>query len=413
MADKEYDIVIAGAGMVGLSFAALLVHRLNSSSNDCADLKVAVLEKKPFSDPDFSTKFDSRVIALTESSRKILEDIGVWSSIVSERACPFERMEIWESDGTGHIEFDCNDVRQNSLGYIVENSLVIKNLLNKLEDLENVELLCPTTVTGLDKKGLQEKSETITITLDDQSTISTKLLVAADGGESKIRALCGFEIKEWNYGHQAIVARIATEKSHEFTARQRFLPDGPLALLPLQTEKGSSNQCSIVWSQKDKTAEKLMLLDDSDFCRALEIASSGCLGKIMRVEERSNFMLKQRHSVDYVMQGIALIGDAAHTIHPLAGQGVNLGFQDALSLVEEVEHALSRGLSPGNLLELRRYQRKRKPHNIAMMSIINGLKRLFEDKNLPVRLLRNNGMKALNRVSFIKNKIAREAMGIL
>ena len=166
------------------------------------------------------------------------------------------------------------------------------------------------------------------------------------------------------------MTRITTEKSHNFTARQRFLPDGPLALLPLQNEEGDSHQCSIVWSQKDIMTEKLMLLDDASFCEALEFSSSGCLGKITGVERRFSFILEQRHAVEYVKQGVALIGDAAHTVHPLAGQGVNLGFQDAIVLAKEVEHALYRGLSPGNLLALRRYQRARKPHNLAMMAIM-------------------------------------------
>jgi 2-octaprenylphenol hydroxylase len=156
-----------------------------------------------------------------------------------------------------------------------------------------------------------------------------------------------------------------------------------------------------------------MQLDDINFCKALENASGRCLGKIISVEQRTKFMLKQRHAQDYIMQGVALIGDSAHTMHPLAGQGINLGLQDSLALVQEIEYSLSRGLSPGNEFGLRRYQRKRKPHNLAMISIINGLKMLFEDKHLPIRLARNDGMNVLNKISFIKNKIMRKAMGIL
>ena len=156
-----------------------------------------------------------------------------------------------------------------------------------------------------------------------------------------------------------------------------------------------------------------MLLDDFAFCEALELAGSSCLGKITKVEKRSSFSLKQRHAIDYVMPGIALIGDAAHTIHPLAGQGVNLGIQDAIALVNEIENALYRKLSPGNFLALRRYQRSRKPHNLGMMAVMEGLKRLFEDQHLPMRLLRNDGMRLINKLGFIKNKIVKEAMGIL
>ncbi|MFT7267661.1 MAG: 2-octaprenylphenol hydroxylase [Porticoccus sp.] len=410
MGDKEYDIVVSGAGMVGLIFASLLATRQHS---DCMNLKIAILEVEPFKDPDIKIKFDPRVVALTESSRHLLEDIGVWSDIASQRVCPYQRMEIWESDGTGNIEFDCKDIRQSSLGHIVENRLIIKSILHRIEGLENVELLCPAMVVAVDQKSLSGHSEVTKITLSDGTAITTKLLVAADGGESKVRDLCGFQLREWNYGHHAVVTNVITEKAHNFTARQRFLPDGPLAFLPLQTETGNSHHCSIVWSQKDAVAEKLMLLDDFAFCEALELAGSGCLGKITKVEKRSSFALKQRHAIDYVMPGIALIGDAAHTIHPLAGQGVNLGIQDAIALVNEIEDALCRKLSPGNFLALRRYQRSRKANNLGMMAVMEGLKRLFEDQHLPVRLLRNDGMKLINKLGFIKNKIMKEAMGIL
>jgi len=250
MGDKEYDIVVAGAGMVGLIFASLLATRQYS---DCVNLKIAILEAKPFKDTDIKAKFDPRVVALTESSRHLLEDIGVWSNIASQRVCPYQRMEIWESDGTGNIEFDCKDIRQSSLGHIVENRLIIKSILHRMEGLENVELLCPAMVVDVDQKSSSGHSEVTTIILSDGTAITTKLLVAADGGESKVRDLCGFQLREWNYGHHAIVTSVVTEKAHNFTARQRFLPDGPLAFLPLQAETGNSHHCSIVWSQKDSS----------------------------------------------------------------------------------------------------------------------------------------------------------------
>lgn len=212
MIKKEFDIVIVGAGLVGLSFANLLSSRLISSETIYGDKKIAILEKQPFKAPDLSNSFDSRVVALTQSSRIFLEDIGIWGKIVRERVCPFERMEIWESDGTGHIEFDCNDVRQDSLGYIVENSLVVRCLLNQVKKLKNVEFICPATVSDVQKNIYPGQSATSDITLNDGSVITTKLLVAADGGDSRIRDLCGFQMQEMNYGHQSIVARIATEK---------------------------------------------------------------------------------------------------------------------------------------------------------------------------------------------------------
>jgi 2-polyprenylphenol 6-hydroxylase len=408
MADHNYDVVVSGAGMVGAAFATLLATKALTSTDSGQCLKIAVLEARPFQMPDLSQSFDPRVVALTKPSRQLLEDVGVWEQIASQRVCPYQRMEVWEADGTGHIEFDCAEVRQPSLGHIVENALIVESLLQRLEALENVELLCPAKVVGL-----AQKPDSVVISLEDGSEITTKLLAAADGAQSKVRDLCGLQLREWDYGHHAIVTTVTTEKNHNFTARQRFLANGPLAFLPLQTESGDCHQCSIVWSQQENVAEQLMSLDDSAFCTALEQAGSSSLGKIVAVDKRYKIPLKQRHAVDYVIPGVALMGDAAHTIHPLAGQGVNLGFQDVITLVEEVERAVGRGLSPGDMWALGRYQRRRKPHNLGTMAVMEGFKRLFEGQPLPVRLLRNDGMSAINRLGPIKNLIVRQAMGLI
>ena len=412
MADQQYDVVIAGAGMVGAAFAALLATKelatKELSSEQGKKLRIAVLEARQFQMPDLSQSFDPRVVALTETSRQLLDDIGVWEQIASRRTCAYQRMEVWEADGTGHIEFDCTEVRQPSLGHIVENALIVEALLQKIDTLENVDLLCPAKVVDLKKE-----KDSVAISLDDGTVITTKLLAAADGAQSKVRELCGIQLRQWDYGHHAIVTTITTEHPHNFTARQRFLPAGPLAFLPLQTETGDCHQCSIVWSQQEEVAESLMSLDDSAFCTALEQAGSDCLGQIIAVDKRYKIPLKQRHAVDYVVPGVALMGDAAHTIHPLAGQGVNLGFQDVITLVEEVERAVTRGLSPGDMWALGRYQRRRKPHNLGAMAVMEGFKRLFEDQPLPVRLLRNDGMSAINRLGPIKNLLVRQAMGLV
>lgn len=403
MAEHEYDVVVAGAGMVGAAFASLL-----ATTESGKNLRIAVLEARPFEMPDLSESFDPRVVALTALSRKLLEDTGAWEQIAARRVCPYQRMEVWEADGTGHIEFDCAEVRQPSLGHIVENALVVEALWQRLEALENVTLLCPATVVDLERQ-----PEGVAISLADGSVINTKLLAAADGAQSKVRELCGLQLRQWEYGHHAIVTTVTTEKNHDFTARQRFLPEGPLAFLPLQTETGDCHQCSIVWSQQAEVAELLMTLDDDAFCEALTRAGESCLGNVVAVDKRYKIPLKQRHAVDYVVPGVALMGDAAHTIHPLAGQGVNLGFQDVIVLVEEVERAVSRGLSPGDMWALGRYQRRRKPHNLGTMAVMEGFKRLFEKQPLPIRLLRNDGMNTVNRLGPIKNLMVRQAMGLL
>ena len=422
MADQQYDVVVAGAGMVGAAFASLLASSgFLGSSDSGKKLRIAVLEARPFQMPDLSSSFDPRVVALTEQSRQLLVDVGAWEQIAAKRACPYQRMEVWEADGTGHIEFDCSEVRQTALGHIVENALIVEALLQRIDQLGNVELICPATVVDIERcsnnegavSGSNDKSGDIVVSLADGSTIATRLLVAADGANSKIRELCGLQLRQWEYGHDAIVTTVTTEKPHGFAARQRFLPEGPLAFLPLQTESGDCHQCSIVWSQQAEVAESLMALDDKAFCQALARAGENCLGEITAVDKRYKIPLKQRHAVDYVVPGVALIGDAAHTIHPLAGQGVNLGFQDVIALVDEVEHGVGRGLSPGDMWILKRYQRRRKPSNLGMMAVMEGFKRLFEETALPVRFLRNEGMSRVNQLGPVKNMIVRQAMGLL
>jgi len=220
-----------------------------------------------------------------------------------------------------------------------------------------------------------------------------------------------FATREWDYGHRAIVATVQVEKSHEDTCWQRFLPSGPLALLPLPAENGQ-HYCSIVWSLQDALVDDLLAMDEGDFCAELERASERRLGRIVGSSPRFAFPLRQRHAVDYVQQGVALVADAAHTIHPLAGQGINLGLQDVAVLAEEILSARARGANPGQLQVLRRYQRRRKGENLLMMTAMDGFKRLFEQEALPLRWLRNVGMRSVDQLAPVKQQLMRHAMGL-
>ena len=400
--EEHYDIIVVGAGLVGAACAARLATGFGGDQ-----LRIAVIEGRKFS-PLQGNGFDPRVVALTEASRTLLDEMGVWAQVQNARVCPYYGMDVWDAEGTGRIEFDCADVRAPTLGHIVENSLLQGALQQRLMQLDNVALLCPETVDSLSRLPDQQ----VQLGLQSGRCISADLIVAADGAMSPIRTLAEMPVREWNYGHHAIVTTITTERSHDYIARQRFMATGPLAFLPLQTQSGYSHHCSIVWSQNEAEAKRLMALDDEAFCRALTQAGEGCLGEVKAVDRRFSFPLRQRHAIDYVKPGLALVGDAAHTIHPLAGQGVNLGFQDVTVLAEEVLRAVQRGLSPGDALSLGRYQRRRKPDNLRMMALMEGFKRLFEQDALPVRLLRNVGMSQLNHIQPLKNQLIREAMGL-
>lgn len=400
---NQYHIIVVGAGMVGAAMACLLAKQ--SRDYVSGPLQIALIEAR--ATPSFNPhQFDPRVAAITEKSRQLLERCGVWEAVAAKRVSPYQAMEVWDAEGTGRIQFDCRDIHQPSLGHIVENAALVESLMTEIADLDNIDLYCPTVIADY-----ENHDQGISIHLQDGTLLSADLLLAADGANSAIRKHFDFDTVEWDYGHQAIVTSITTERSNQQTAWQRFMPTGPLALLPLNNG-GDLQHCSIVWSQDTAEAERLINLDDNQFCAELSRASEHCLGQVTGVHRRFAIPLRQRHAKDYVMPCLALIGDAAHSIHPLAGQGVNLGFADVQVLAEEIDRAVKRGLHLGDFSVLKRYQRRRKPENLAAMAAMEGFKRLFAAQPLGVRLLRNMGMSRLNQIGLIKNQIIKLAMGL-
>ncbi len=409
MASPDYDVVVGGAGIVGATLALALA-RLSGGGAVGAEgrsLKIALIEPKKTIHAPAGDAFDSRVVALTEASRLLLDALGVWPSISAVRVCPYTRMYVRDGEGSGCVEFDSADVQQPNLGHIIENSLVQHSLMAAVERQTNIDLRSPDTIRSLSRPG----SDSISLALD-ATTVTASLLVIADGAQSRLRDLCGFEVREWGYGHQAIVATVRCEKGHQYAARQWFSAAGPLAFLPLQTRAGDSHEVSIVWSQVTERSEQLMALTDEAFGQELTTASERELGSIEQVSRRFSFPLRQCHAVDYVQPRVALIGDAAHTIHPLAGLGVNLGLSDVSVLSDELQRSMDKGVDVGAQPALQRYQRRRKPENLAVMAAMEGFKRLFESDEAALRLLRNLGMNRFNRLAPLKNLFIRQAMGL-
>jgi len=395
--ETRADLLIVGAGMVGSALALALQNSgLNILLVDNSPLSV-----KPF---DSAGMFEPRVSALSAASQRILQRLNVWDGIVSRRASPYGDMEVWDGSGTGQVHFSAASVHAEVLGHIVENRVIQDALIERLHD-SDVGLLANARLEQMRRSG-----DDWLLTLADGRTLRSPVVVAADGANSAVRRLTGTETREWDYLHHAIVTSVRTTHSHKKTAWQRFTDDGPLAFLPLERE--GEHWCSIVWSVTPAEAERLMALQDEPFCRELERAFEGRLGQVLASDPRLCVPLRQRHAKRYVAEGLALIGDAAHTIHPLAGQGVNLGFLDAAVLAEVLNHAAERGERLADERVLSRYERRRMPHNLALMAAMEGFERLFQADPLPLRWLRNTGLKMVDHSSEAKAMFVRQAMGL-
>lgn len=400
---QAFDVVIIGAGIAGSSLAVALSGQ---------GFSIAVVEAQALARPGLPEdralqSFDSRVSALTPKSTALLARLGAWDEIAAYRHCPYRHMTVWDADGTGRIEFDCSELEVPALGHIVENRAIVHSLLGRLEQLADVTCISPRRLEGCERRD----GAGMRLRLDDGTELEAQLVVGADGALSRVREMMDFKTREWDYGHRAIVATVQVARPHGDTAWQRFLPSGPLAFLPLPGTV-DAHFCSIVWSVEEALAEDLLALEDAAFCRELNRAFEGTLGDVVGSSSRFAFPLRQRHAVDYVQPGVALVADAAHTIHPLAGQGINLGLQDVGALAEELAAAHTRGVGPGDVEVLSRYQRRRKGENLLMMGAMDGFKRLFEQDALPIRWLRNAGMRGVGQIGPLKQRLMRHAMGI-
>jgi 2-octaprenylphenol hydroxylase len=395
--ETRADLLIVGAGMVGSALALALRD---------SGLNILVVDGGPLTVKPFvaDAPFEARVSALSIASQRILERLGVWDGIVARRVSPYSDMHVWDGSGTGKVHFSASSVHAEVLGHIVENRVVQDALVERLHD-SNIGLLADARLEQMRHSG-----DDWLLTLSDGRTLRAPLVVAADGANSTVRRMTGTATREWDYLHHAIVTSVRTADSHRKTAWQRFTDDGPLAFLPLDRE--GEHWCSIVWSVTPEQSERLMKLDDERFCRELENAFEGCLGQVISADSRVCVPLRQRHAKRYVAPGLALIGDAAHTIHPLAGQGVNLGFLDAAVLAEVLRGASGRGERLADERVLSRYERRRMPHNLALMAAMEGFERLFQADALPVRLLRNAGLKVVDHSAEAKALFVRQALGL-
>jgi 2-octaprenylphenol hydroxylase len=396
---RSRSAIIVGAGPVGLGLAALLLGNPGAHA-----WRVRLIEPRPV--PQWvPTDLDLRVYALSRASQNILAAAGVWDAIATRRVSPYRRMVVWEGAydaGIGRLCFDSAELGEPDLGHIVEDRLIRSCLIDALGASPGLDL---TLGTGLE--AVHVGVDRVEITVDTGATYDADVLIAADGSASTVRSLMRLPVLGLPYDQAALVAHVATQRPHAQTAWQRFLSTGPVALLPL-----ADGRCSVVWSTSAERAEALREGSPDEFCAALTSATDGALGAIATVGERASFPLQVLHAREYCRARVALIGDAAHTVHPLAGQGMNLGLLDAAVLAEVLHAAVVRGEDPGDLRVLKRYERRQKGRNVRMLLAMDALHRLFTRAGPLLAPLRATGMTLINRMPSAKRVLMREALGL-
>ena len=394
----RYDVAIVGAGVIGMSVALALRE---------SGLSIALIDaaSAPATEPSGRGVDDwgKRVTALTPASEEFLGSLDAWSAMRrTDRVASYTAMQVWDGEASGAIHFAASDVGATALGHIAESQLTMSVLAELVAVAPAIHNRWSARVVGC-----ASDAEGVELDCDDGSSIRAELVIAADGARSNIRDLASMRTRQWRYQQNAIVATVELEQGHRDTCWQAFLATGPLALLPL----AESNHCSVVWSLDDDVSPRWEAASDVEFVDGLNRALSAVPMRVTAVSERATFPLVQCHAVDYVKDRIVLVGDAAHSIHPLAGQGINLGLADAKVLAESIINAIQRGGPWASPPVLGRYQRLRKTENLAMMAAMQAFKWGFGSRNPTAVMARNFGLRMVDEQRWIKNWFAKQAAG--
>jgi 2-octaprenyl-3-methyl-6-methoxy-1,4-benzoquinol hydroxylase/2-octaprenylphenol hydroxylase len=386
------DVAVVGGGMAGAATALALAR---------AGFNTALLEARAPAAWDAQAEVDLRVVGLAPSSVALLDDLDVWTSIRGARAAPYVHMHVWDAESGATIDFDAASEGRNLLGHIVENSLVQWTLWQALQSA-GVRVMCPAEVTAF-----EAREDRIQLELAGGETLSASLLVAADGAASPLRRLAGIGTRGRDYAQRAVVAHVTTERPHQATAWQRFLPGGPLALLPL-----ADGRSSIVWSLPEAEARRVLALDEPAFLDELGVASDFRLGRIIASTPRAGFPLKLQLAERYQAERLVLLGDAAHAVHPLAGQGVNLGLRDVAELRDVLVDARAAGRDIGAVHVLRRYARRRRSADTLDALGFDALARIYAWQSPALVAARGLGVRVLDRLAPLKRRFSEHAAGL-
>lgn len=390
----NYDIVIVGGGMVGMTLALALAKQTR--------LSIAILEAREEVAPFKEDDYHHRVSAIALASVSILESLSVWEKIRSQRVSPFNTIQVWDGESRENLRFECNEIGEPLLGYIIENNVIQNALREELKHYPAVNFLSPVKL-----QDLRFGEESITLIAADETQYQARLAVAADGAHSWLRDEMHIRVRTEDYDQQAIVASVVTELPHEKVARQVFLPSGPLAFLPLK----EAHTSSIVWSLPSEEAKRLQAMEEEDFKAALTTAFASRLGRVKSIGRRFTFPLKKQDAAKYIGKRIALVGDAAHVMHPLAGQGVNLGLLDAVSLAEVIADAEHARRDFAATTTLRRYERWRRADNLALLTGVDLIKQFFASDRAAIKTVRGLGIALTSRLAVLKNIFTRYAVG--
>ncbi len=393
---SEYDVLVVGGGMVGASLACAL---------GGAGIRVGVIEAVPFRS-DSQPSYDDRVIALSHGSSRILRAMGVWPGLEKEGITPIERIHVSDRGRFGAARLDCAEERVEALGYVVESRVFGRVMGPLLEKQETVELFCPARLKAFD---LSARRARVLIEHEGEvRDLRARLLVAADGGQSVVRERQGIKLWRAGYGQTAVIANVTPERPHRNVAYERFTDTGPLALLPM-----TEGRCSLVWTARDEEVPGLLKLNETAFLRRLQERFGYRLGRFQTIGRRVAYPLTLMHVRERVRQRLAIVGNAAHLLHPVAGQGFNLGLRDVAVLAETLHEARRNGEDPGDLTVLKRYSDARRGDYLRTTSFTDGLVRTFSNNFFPLAVARDAGLVALDILPPLKHLLARQAMGHL
>jgi 2-octaprenyl-6-methoxyphenol hydroxylase len=392
---SDYDILVVGGGMVGAALACAL---------GGTGLRIAVIEAVPLT-VSVQPSYDERTIALAFGSRRIFEGIGVWSEVVRLGAAPIEKIHISDRGRFGFTHLSCAELGQEALGYVVEARVLGLALLTRLQRLPNVTWLCPATLENID---FQPENAVARIRHDGTiHDLRVRLVVAADGADSAVRNVAGIDFERTEYGQSAVVTTVTISQPHQNTAYERFTGTGPLALLPM-----SNNRMAVVWSTRTENVEALLGLSDEEYLARLQERFGDRLGPLTRLGKRRAYPLMLTRVKEHVRPRLVLIGNAAHTVHPVAGQGFNLGLRDVAALVEVLVAAKQEGRDLGELETLKRYADWRTRDNKVISTFTNSLIRVFSNDFPPLAFARNLGLLAVDLVPPLKRRLLRITSGL-